>query len=85
MASAWARLSVVMGVVMGVGGVERVSEEVREAGRGAAARRLGAAGACEGARERSTGAEAPSRSSMSAAAAWVAVAVEGAAAARWAA
>jgi len=42
-ASAWARLSVVLGVVMGVGGVDRgFSEEVREAGRGAAARREGA-------------------------------------------
>jgi len=51
------RLSVVLGVFMGVGGVDRgFSEEVREAGRGAAARRLGTVAAWEGARERSTGA-----------------------------
>jgi hypothetical protein len=42
------RLSVVLGVFMGVGGVDRgFSEEVREAGRGAAARRLGTVAAWE--------------------------------------
>jgi len=81
-ASAWARLSVVLGVVMGVGGVDRGFSERRYEKQGEA-RRCGGRARARAFHGHRGPSWSPGRSSMSAVAAWVAAAVAGAAAARW--